>query len=423
MPNGMRESWRVALVLLLLVLGGREVRADQPPPAALDPDWTAMIAQLRESLMRTPEHAETRRQLAIAYNNYGITLANRNQFKDAETQLQEAIKLDPADAQFTQNLAKVHLREADAFYEAHQMTDARAAITKVLALNPEEASAYILLGELEYNNQRLKEAKAAWTKALALDANRQDVREKLDRLNQELPVESSFDRLSQASFDIRYTEELERAAGFDVRDALLAARRTVGGDFQYWPRNKLVVLVYRAEQFRKLRQDTPDWLAGQYDGKIRIPLPGNGLDRASVTRTLVHEYTHAVIHDLTNGHVPTWLNEGLAEYEAWKGQQPTWKELREAAAGETLLPWDHLTDRFGMSLSSEEVALAYQQSHSIVRYLVERYGFWRVRRLLKAFAADTPLDTALSTEFHMKPARLQAEWRKWLSDLLAGPSS
>jgi hypothetical protein len=244
------------------------------------------------------------------------------------------------------------------------------------------------------------------------------VAKRLEQLNQEFPVESDFERLTQAYFDIRYTESLARSEGFDVRDDLLEARRTVGSDFQHWPKHRLIVLLYGADQFRTMRAGTPDWLAGQYDGKVRVPLPGQSLDRTAVKRTLVHEYTHAVLHDLTKGQLPVWFNEGLAEYEAWKGKPPAWSALKPALKDDRLIPWAQLSSNFSMSLSAEAVALAYEQSHSIVRYLVERYGFWRIRRLLKALVEGVPFEDALAKEFRQKPARLEAEWRKWLSSTL-----
>ena len=67
-----------------------------------------------------------------------------------------------------------------------------------------------------------------------------------------------------------------------------------------------------------------------------------------------------------------------------------------------------------MHLPVEQVALGYQQSHSIVHYLIERYGFWRIRRLLQAVATGTPLMDALPKEFHISRSRLTTNWRQWL---------
>jgi len=393
--------------------------ASEQVSAEAQPDWPTVIAQLRQQLDQMPGQATTRKQLAIAYNNYAVSLADQGRLIEATQQLQEAIRIDPSNSQFHTNLVRLELQAAQLAYQAYQREQAKEAIHRALAVDPNSADAYVLLGEIEYHSQRLKEAKAAWQTALAIDPSLTEVRKKLEQLNQELPVESKFERLSQVYFDIRYTEALERPAGFDIRDALLQARRSIGGDVAFWPKHKLVVLIYSAEQFRRLRQDTPDWVAGQYDGKIRLPLPGQDLDRDAVTRILFHEYTHAIIHELTKGQLPTWLNEGLAEYEAWKQRDPPWRTLRQAFAEERVIPWANLSAQFSSSLPAQEVALAYEQSHSIAHYLVERYGFWRLRRVLQAVAAGTSLEDALTKELHIKLTRLESDWRKWLEGRLA----
>ncbi len=420
-PKHMRKTcWIIGLLLTVGTMC--EAGSEESSPDSSKPNWPLVIAQLRQQLDRMPGHALTRKQLAVAYNNYAVELAGQGNLSDAAQQLEEALRVDPSNAQFRTNLVMLHLQAAQEAYQVNRIQDAKAAVTRALALEPKSAPAYALLGEIEYNSQHLKEAKAAWQQALTIDPTLRTLQEKLDQLNQELPVESKFERLSQAYFDIRYTEVIERSTGFDVRDALLEARRMIGSDFAYWPTRKLVVLVYSAEQFRRLRQDTPDWVGGQYDGKIRVPLPSQDLDKDTVTRTLYHEYTHAIIHDLTATHCPTWLNEGLAEYEGWRQQKPTWPLLRQAVAARRLIPWAELSDHFSTALPAQEVALAYEQAHSIVRYLVERYGFWRIRRLLKAVAVGTPLDTTFTQELHIKPPRLEADWRAWLDETLA-PSS
>ncbi len=424
--------WNITTQIILLSLldsltgfpcwpAPRGLSAEEPPQreAAEAPrDWPVIITKLRQQTTSMPANTTIRKQLAIAYNNYAISLSEQGNLEEAIKELKEALQLDAANLQFQHNLARLYLRVAADAYRAHRSEATKEAIDQALAISPREAQAYALLGELEYDRQRLKEARAAWEEALAINPDLEAVHERLKQLNQELPVESRFERLSQAYFDLRYTGELNHPAGFDIRDALLEARRIVGADFQIWPTHKLVVLLYSAEQFRQLRQDTPDWVSGQYDGKIRVPLPGKALNREAVLHTLTHEYTHAIVHEAVGNRVPTWLNEGLAEYEAYKHQQPPWPLLRKAQAEDRLISFEQLDAHFSYELSAEEVALAYQQSHSLVCYLVERYGFWRIRRLLKALREGTALETIWNTEFHIKPARLESEWRTWLANTL-----
>jgi tetratricopeptide (TPR) repeat protein len=381
-------------------------------------DWPAVITRLRQQFHEEPGQGRARQQLAVAYNNYGVSLGEQGLWELAAKQLEEALRLDEANQQFRQNLANIYMTQAQEAYQRHAATEAVAAIERALGSNPDLALGYALLGEIEYDRQRLKEAKAAWQRAVELDPNQDAIKKRLEQVTEELPVESKFERLSQSYFDLRYEEGLERPVGFDVRDALLEARREVGSDFSYWPKQKLVVLIYSAENFRKLREETPEWVGGQFDGKIRVPLPSAGLEPAVVRQILFHEYAHALIHDLGSGQCPLWLNEGLAEYEGRTQSPGSLARLRRARDEERLIPWPELSARFSPALSGEEVALAYEQSYSIIAYLASRYGFWRFKRLLEAVGDGQAWEQAFAEEFRAKLPRLESQWREWLPELL-----
>jgi len=412
----MRLKLANTVLIGLLILGSARLSAEE----AQEPEsqnWPVLIAQLRQEVQRRPGLVHPREQLAIAYNNYGVSLSHTGQWAVAMSQLQEAIRLEPKNEQFHRNLANVYLNQAQSLAEGHRETEAVGLITQALEHHPALVEGYLLLGDIEYGRQRLKEAKAAWERALALDPANVDLAERLGRLKQEFAIESGFDRISQAYFDLRYEDALEQPAGFDIRDALLRARREVGTDFAYWPNYKIVVLIYSSEHFRALRQETPEWIGGLYDGKIRVPLPGKEFDVEHARAILFHEYTHALVHDLTKNRCPQWFNEGLATYEEMKHVTPPLDQLSKAAA-QQLLSWERLNDQFAWGLPADHVAMGYQQSYSIIRYLVERYGFWRIRRVLKAFLEGATLEEALGREYRLKLSRLEADWRTWLLEHL-----
>ncbi|MBI3996025.1 MAG: tetratricopeptide repeat protein [Candidatus Omnitrophica bacterium] len=384
-------------------------------------NWPSMISRLRQQMQTGIGRAQARQQLAIAYNNYGVSLSNQGEWDLAIQQLQESLLIDPTGIQARKNLVATYLHKAQEAYTRHQINDTLGLLEKVVALDPNVAQAFLLRGEVEYGRQRLKEAKAAWEQASTLDPTlAPSLQKRLAQVTQELPIESKFERLSQAYFDVRYEEELQRPVGFDIRDALLEARRDVGSDFAYWPKQKLVVLVYSDEKFRAIRQETPEWVGGLFDGKIRVPLPGRQLTSARVKQIVFHEYTHAVIQDLTNGACPLWLNEGLAEYEGAKQDDRPLPLLRAASQAKHLIPWLELSDHFSYQLSTQEVGLAYEQSYSLANYLVTRYGFWRIRNLLKRFAEGQSWDAACAEEFRLKLTRLESNWRETLPEALKG---
>ncbi len=406
------------LVLSVLCSLGRTQPLQAEESAATD--WSATTVRLRQELQRQPGRAMLRQQLAIALNNYGVELSDRKEWTAAVEQLSDAVELEPQNTQFRKNLATTYINQAQQLHQQHQTNDALAALEHALAADPNLAAAYQLRGQIEYDRQHLKEAKAAWQQSLQLDPRQDDVLTLLAQVSEELPVESKFDRLSQAYFDLRYEEQVERPAGFDVRDALLQARREVGGDFAYWPKHKIVVLLYSAESFRRLRQETPDWVGGQYDGKIRIPLPGATLNQDIVRQILFHEYTHAVVQELTRGRCPQWLNEGLAEYQGRTQAPGSLRFVRRAHQAGRLVPWQDLSSYFSVNLPMETVGLAYEQAHSIVSYLVDKYGFWRMRRLLKTLNEGQLFEAAFQAEYRLPIAKLEKAWLAWLPEWLTG---
>lgn len=392
--------------------------ADQIATDADTTDWPTVIASLKQEVFRQPGLLQTKQQLAIAYNNYGVSLGGQGQWQLAAEQLKEAIRLDANNTQAKDNLGRIYLNQAYDAFKRHQTSEAMEAIDQALAINPQFAQAYALRGDIEYGRQHLKEAKASWDQAVKLDPTQTELAKKLSQVTQELPVESDFEQVSQAYFDVRYQEGLEPSVGFDVRDILAEARRQIGSDFSYWPKHKLVVLVYSADSFHRLRQQTPEWVGGQFDGKIRVPLPNGQTNLAMVKQILFHEYTHALIYDLTNGLCPTWLNEGLAEYEGRTQNPAPLTQLAAASQQERLVPWNDLSDEFSPTLPADTVALGYQQSYSITRYLIERSGFWRIRRLLKAVGEGQSWVDAIPKEYNLKLNTIERNWREWLPTLL-----
>lgn len=382
-------------------------------------DWPSVISQLQQELYRRPGHTHTRMQLATAYNNYGVSLGEQEQWSMAIQQLEEAIRLDKTNLQFQQNLSRIYLNQAHEAYTHHRSQEAKTLLERAIEWDPQLAPAYAMLGEIEYDSQRLSEAKAAWERAMALDPTIPDLAQRLSQVTEELPLESEFERLTQAFFDLRFEEQLQRPVGFDIRDALLLARREVGQDFAYWPKYKIVVLVYSAESFKKLRAEVPEWVAGQFDGKIRVPLPDKNMAPEMVRRIVFHEYTHALIHDLSRGRCPVWFNEGLAEYEGNRQLTQPFKNLARAFANDQIVPWNEMNRSFDPSQPADTVTLGYQQAHSIVQYLIERHGLWRIRRILKTLGEGKSLEEIISKELHTKPDRLITDWKRWLSENLS----
>ncbi len=391
---------------------------------AAQENWSAMIQTLKQQVRNNRGDENLRNQLAIAHNNYAMALGNEKKWEEATRQMEEAVRLDRQNARFKKNLSLVHLNHAFQLYQEPSRTHsyqsyrhlkAKGLVEKALGLNSKLAPAYVLLGDIEYNNQQLPKAELAWQRAQRLDPAISGLAGRLDRVGRESKVESDMNSVADLHFTLRYDDSVKRSTGFDMRRVLQEARQDVGRDFQYRPEHKIVVLLYSKETFRKVREGAPEWLAGMFDGKIRVPMPESERDLGSVKGTVVHEYTHAVVHELSRGRVPHWFNEGLAEYQAAKFSKTSKpaSSLKQALDADGLLPWNQIESLFS-GRSIDQVRLGYEQSYSVVAYLAHRYGFWHMPRLLKQMAQGVSFEEALEQEFKSPAKRLEKDWKRWL---------
>lgn len=380
-------------------------------------DWQRVIAKLERAGAKARKE-----QLPIAYNNFAIELSRRGEWKEAAGYLEKAVSIAPQDRQLKRNLAELYLQHAlqmsgerqGSSYQQHNQ--ARRLAERALLHDDTLAAAHVLLGDIAYRNQDLRRAKLSWTRAQRLDPGLDVVNERLVNLETEYSVEKHFGRGGNAYFDLRYQDGINSAAAALFEQTLVEARKKVGNDFKYWPRHKIVVLIYSPEAFEKIRPG-PDWVAGIYDGKIRVPLPSSRAAAGSIEPTLYHEYTHALIHDLTRNNCPVWLNEGIAEYEESKVRPPSLSLLRTAARIDRLVPFEKLEAAF-RSEDPRVAGLAYEQSFSVVTYLVNRHGVYRVRRVLDLLAEGSSIDEAFRKELRMSSAQFESRWKSWLPSLV-----
>jgi hypothetical protein len=128
---------------------------------------------------------------------------------------------------------------------------------------------------------------------------------------------------------------------------------------------------------------------------------------------LFHEYTHVVVQELTHGNCPTWLNEGLAEYQGRKIFNHPLLDLGKIAKSGSFLSFANLEGAF-TGLGTREASLAYQQSYSLVNYMVSAYGWPKVTELLQQLGTGVKIAVAMKKvmgDFGLDYDGVLEEWR------------
>jgi hypothetical protein len=198
-----------------------------------------------------------------------------------------------------------------------------------------------------------------------------------------------------------------------------------------------IVVLDNADAFQRHVGLRPtDLLAVAIDERteIAIPLPAwSNNNEAEQFSTLVHEMVHLLLGRHAPAALPAWLNEGLAMQVAREDRLKHRLRLTSAGVFGGLIPLSELENM--LLFGGERQALAYAQSHSVTRYLLNRDYEGRddvdlaVRRLAAHLADPVrgPALVARLNEFLFRKA-LELQWRRqyqsiwsWIS-FLSGTS-
>jgi len=303
------------------------------------------------------------------------------------------------------------LDEAHRAYRSGDVKEAFRLARRAVSENPNSPKAFALLGELYYVQQDLDNARRAWQKALSLDPNWTEIQEKLDRLVRETKIERKLDKMDVHPFVVRLTKDGLPVRMETLRQMLRDAHRQIGQSFDYFPEGPIVVLLYPREDFKKVRQ-VSHRVAGLYDGKIRLPIDSDGMDETELQRILWHEYTHALVRDLAKDRCPLWLNEGIAVVQEARIRSIDTSQAQAAFRLGTLPTLERLWSEG--HLEESRMPLYYQTAYLAVQYLVTRWGWRTLGRMLRELGEGASISEAVRSQYRRDLSSLEREWKGWL---------
>ncbi len=128
---------------------------------------------------------------------------------------------------------------------------------------------------------------------------------------------------------------------------------------------------------------------------------------------------HLFIYRLSDGRMPSGLQEGLASYllRPEEGQAGGVARLREAWRRDSLFTW---SDIAGPGSEYLDPPLSYPQALSIYHFLVEQRGFPAVVDFVRAVAAEPSWREAMEVAFDTTADDLESLWQAWLPAYLDG---
>lgn len=336
----------------------------------------------------------------------GFDRLKQGDHRGARDAFEEAVKYNDADP-------AAHLGLGVANYHLKDDRVAERELQRVLELNPREKSAYQVLGEIAHRKDDQATAAAYWEKALELDPSNDALKSRLERIRREHRTEKDFSRDIASHFSVKYEGREKIEAGRIILRILEDAYGEVGRALSYYPDQEIAVILYSSQQFQDVT-NAPGWSGGIYDGKIRIPIGGIEKETQGLRRLLYHEYTHAVVRAITPRRVPTWLNEGLAQYFEGREADSRQKEmLRQLVQAGKVPALAELEGSF-LGLSGPQASYAYLISLSAVRHMVDRYGMYRVKMVLEEMSAGADSSRAINNALLISLQDFELGWKRSL---------
>ncbi len=318
------------------------------------------------------------------------------------------------------SLAVDYYNQAVEAFQAHDHELAREALQESLKLNARNPFARELLGDIAEVEHNLPEAKAQYQKAYLIQPS-DKLREKMEKLSREIGLDAGFTDFQEGRFLLKS----KQANSESMKKLTLDLEKTyqkLAKDFSFTPKPPLVVILYDHDEFQEYTR-LPHWVHGLYDGKIRLPAYQWGVVEYDLPVLAMHEMTHAFVAGISKTRAPSWIQEGLAVFMENQVHRRDGTVLRLAVKTQSLLPLDELMGeaRPGRQNDPLYASLFYEESCSLVDYLIGRYGMFKVRKMLEAFGSGQNYDEVIRSVLEIDPEQLEKKWKNFVTKKFPSP--
>ncbi|MFB6344836.1 MAG: peptidase MA family metallohydrolase [bacterium] len=274
---------------------------------------------------------------------------------------------------------------------------------------------YLLAGKIFYDKNRFNRAIGQFQSSYR-KTNNPELRETAQKLIQRSKKLYDLNLRSNiySHFIILTAPGIPSGVSGNLNHDLAKAYRRIGGDLDLFPENKFTVILYEQPQFRRVIQ-APVWSGGVFDGKIHLPYRSES-SQPYTTRSLYHEYTHALLYHIARNNLPLWFNEGFATFQEYRQSRDRFKyrQLKQNRPEKNISSLSDISEIFKQKTDREKARLAYEYSYSLIDFLEDRYGLILIKRIIQRTGEEGSFKKAAESILNRSLNSLQFEWENWL---------
>ena len=209
------------------------------------------------------------------------------------------------------------------------------------------------------------------------------------------PTQSPKQVVHSEFFDLTCHAEVKPQTIWNICRLICRTYSELGEVLGYYPASPVSISITNTNGRATSRPAMPRWASGCYDGGIRLAYCAAGEPVLSILYALLrHEWVHLLIHHVAHRHCPVWLDEGLAQSLARPMFESERRDFQQAVRMGCLLSFASLNRPFNQ-LPAKYRKLAYIQSTVVAEFLIQQFGFPKIRKLLHQLGNGTPIETAI----------------------------
>jgi tetratricopeptide (TPR) repeat protein len=373
-------------------------------------------AEAEAKLKALPKEALSDRRAqqfaGVLWNNLGVKYRTTTGTDAGKAAFKAAIAVDPMQPEAHRNLTRLYMELKDPALT-------REFLEKTISLAPDDPWFHLALAEMLYNKNDFGGTSTHLDQAAELVGRYPEVQAYVKLISAKLKAaqksEQTLLNRQSSHFQVKFEGGDDYEIWGRVLEILEEAYRDIGQQLGHYPSKPITVVLLTRESFHSTTGG-PAWSDGLFDpvlGRIKIPTQGALTDQAWLTRTLRHEFVHALLHDRVGGRmgaIPTWLNEGLAMQLAGDPMP----DIPELMRGEVqLIPLSYLEGTWS-AFPAKVATVAYLEGNSATVYLIDRFSMEKVRELISVLAAGQPIAAAMQDRLFFPYDEFQ---RRWIDNL------
>lgn len=159
------------------------------------------------------------------------------------------------------------------------------------------------------------------------------------------------------------------------------------------------------------------WIAGIYDGRLRVISDQEDEEPEALYIILTHEIVHLAVDEMSRGLCPYWLDEGLAIFLSQDMSDTYIKALHDAVKNDKIIPLEILEKPLPSDTEELIRHLVYTEVFSIVEYFIAIYGWSKIKSVIEQ-CKRRPIKTIL-TDLGLNYYLIVQGWMRWMRERYA----